>query len=146
MVLARRPATRGCRVQWDAEAGDPLSTSGKSVVWGENQRLMVPKDGQGKQVIIGSRQTEVRRSLMAVKPMTQLGQWAWFGPDRAFVSNINIGRVMPYESTPNGWNLTVELEGPMSPKGSCKTIMNNVWNTSRTLTMLVEYLTRSNRC
>ena len=47
---------------------------------------------------------------MAVKPMTQQGQGVCFGPDRAFAYKIETGRVIP--STPNGWNLTVELEAP----------------------------------
>ena len=47
---------------------------------------------------------------MAVKPMTQQGQWVCFGSDRAFAYKIETGRVLPFESTPNGWNLTVELE------------------------------------
>ena len=49
---------------------------------------------------------------MAVKPMTQPGPWVCFGPDRAFAYKTETGRVMPCESTPNGWNLTVELEAP----------------------------------
>ena len=47
---------------------------------------------------------------MAVKPMTQQGQWVCFGSDRAFAYRIETGRVLPFESTPNGWNLTFELE------------------------------------
>ena len=59
-----------------------------------------------------SRQAEVRRPLMAVKPMTRGGQWVGFGPDRAFAYTTDTGRVIPFESTPNEWNLTVELEAP----------------------------------
>ena len=49
---------------------------------------------------------------MAVKPMTQQGQWGCFGLFRAFADKIESVRVIPFESTPNGWNLTVELEAP----------------------------------
>ena len=47
---------------------------------------------------------------MAVKPMTAQGQWVCFGPDRAFAYKIETGRVIQFESTPTGWNLTMEPE------------------------------------
>ena len=47
-----------------------------------------------------SRIAEVRRPLMAVKPMTQQGQWVCFGPDRAFAYKIESGRVIPFTNTP----------------------------------------------
>ena len=37
---------------------------------------------------------------MAVKPMTQQGQWVCFGPDRAFAVKLVTGRAIPFESTP----------------------------------------------
>ena len=49
---------------------------------------------------------------MAVKQMTAQGQWVCFGPDRAFAYKIDTDRVIPFESTSTGWNLTVELEEP----------------------------------
>ena len=49
---------------------------------------------------------------MAVKPMTAQGQWVCFGPDRAFAYKIETGRVIFFESTPTGWNSTMELEAP----------------------------------
>ena len=49
---------------------------------------------------------------MAGKPMTQQGQWVCFWPHRAFTNTTDIGRAKPLESTPNGWNLTFELEAP----------------------------------
>ena len=104
-VPARHPATRGYRCHWDAEAGVQHSTAGKSVVWDERHRLLVSKDAEGELMTIESRQAEVRRPLMAVKPMTQQGQWVCFGPDRALAT----GRVIPFESTPSGWNLRVEF-------------------------------------
>ena len=58
------------------------------------------------------RQATVRRPLLAVKPMTAQGQWVCFGPDRAFAYKIETGNVMPFESIPTGWNLTMELEAP----------------------------------
>ena len=88
------------------------STAGKSVVWDEGRRLLVSNDTEGKLVTIESRQAEVRRPLMAVKPMTQQGQWVCFGPDDAFAYKVETGRVIPFESTPNGCNLTAELEAP----------------------------------
>ena len=72
----------------------------------------VSKDTECKPTTIESRQAEVRRPLMAVKPMTQQGQWVSFGPGGAFAYTIDTGRVIPFESTLNGWNLTVELEAP----------------------------------
>ena len=84
MVPARHPASRGYRCHWDAEAGVQFSTAGKSVVWDGGRRLLVSKDTEGKLITIESRQAEVRTPLMAVKPMTQQGQWICFGPDRAF--------------------------------------------------------------
>ena len=54
------PATRGYRVHWDAEAGVPHSIASKSVVWDEGRRLLVSQDGEGKPLIIESRQAEVR--------------------------------------------------------------------------------------
>ena len=44
--------------------------------------------------------------------MTQQRQWFCFGPDRAFAYKTQTGRIITFESTPNGWNLTVELEAP----------------------------------
>ena len=75
MVPARHPATRGYRCHWDAEAGVPYSTAGKSVVWDEGRRLLVTKDTEGKPMTIKSRQAEVRRPLML--PKTHQGRWVW---------------------------------------------------------------------
>ena len=82
------------------------------------------KDAEGKLMTIESRQAEVRRPLMAVKPMTQQGQWVCFGPDRAFAYNIETGRVIPFESTPNGGNLTVELEAPNDAHSKLQEVMD----------------------
>ena len=112
VVPARHPATRIYRCHWDTKAGVQHSTAGKSVVWHQGRILLVSKDTEGKLVTIESGQAEVRRPLMAVKPMTQQGQWVCFGLDRAFTFKIEIGKVIPFESAPNGWNLTVELEAP----------------------------------
>ena len=68
------------------------------------------KQATGEPVMIESRQATVRRPLMAVNPRTAQGQWVCFGPDRAFAYKIDTGRVIPFESTPTGWNLTMELE------------------------------------
>ena len=62
-----------CRVHWDAEAGVPVTSAGKFVVWDDGRRLLVPKDGECKPVVIESRQTEV-----AMKSMTQRGHWVCF--------------------------------------------------------------------
>ena len=101
VVPTRYPATRGYGCHWTTEAGVPYPIAGKYVVWEE-----------GKPRTIESRQAEVSRSVMVVEPMTQQGQWSCFGPDRAFAYQIDTGRVIPFESTSNGWNLTVELEAP----------------------------------
>ena len=78
VVLARHPATRGYRCLCDAAAGAQYSTAGKSVVWDEGWRLLVSKDPQGRLLTIESRQADVRKPLMAVKAMTQQGQWGLF--------------------------------------------------------------------
>ena len=112
-VPARHPATRGYRCHWDAEAGVSCSTAGKSVGWVEGRRFFVSKDTEGKPMTIESRPAKVRRLVMAVKPKTPQGQWVCVG-------HIDTGSVIPYESTPNGWNFTVELEAPNTPAASCK--------------------------
>ena len=48
-----------------------------------------------------------------------------FGPDRAF------GRVIPFESTPNGWNLTVELEAPNDVNCKLQEIMDIMMTENR---------------
>jgi hypothetical protein len=112
VVPKTHPATRGYNVHRDAESGVPYSTAGKSFVWDEGRRVLVAKQPSGEILTIDSRQAQVRRPLMAVKPMTQQGQWVCFGPDRAFAYKIDTGRIIPFEPTPTGWNLTVELEAP----------------------------------
>ena len=93
VVLARHHPTSVYRRHWDVEAGVPYSTAGKSVVWDEGQRLRVSKDTQGKRMTIESRQAEVRRPLMIVKPTTRQGQWVCFGFDRAVAYTMDTGRV-----------------------------------------------------
>ena len=100
VVPARQPATRGYRCHWDAEAGVQYSTTGKTVVWDEGRRLLVSKDTEGKLMTSESRQPEARRPLMAVKPMTQQGQWVCFGLDRAFAYKIETGRVIHLRARP----------------------------------------------
>ena len=112
VVPGNHPAARGYRGHWDSGAGVPYSTAGKSMVWDEGRRLLVAKQATGEPIMIESRQGTVRRPLMAVKPMTAQGQWVFFGPDRAFAYKIETGRVIPFEPTPTGWNLTMELEAP----------------------------------
>ena len=112
VIPPSHPAARGYKVHWDAETGVPYSTAGKSMVWDEGRRILVAKQATGEPMTIDSRQVEVRRPLMAVKPMTEKGQWVCFGPDRAFAYKIDTGRVIPSEPTETGWNLTVELEAP----------------------------------
>ena len=104
VVPAIHPTTQGYRVHWDAEAGVPDSTAGKSGVW--------TKVDVCQPLIIDSRQTEVRRPLMVVKPMTQQVPLVCFGSDRASAYQLDMGRVIPFESAPNGWNITVELDAP----------------------------------
>ena len=82
------------------------------------------KDAEGKLVTIESRQAEVTRPLMAVKPMTQQGQWVRFGPDRALAYKIETGTVIPFEITPDGWNLTVELGAPNDANSKLQEIMD----------------------
>ena len=82
------------------------------------------KDTEGKPMTIESRYAEVRRCLVAVKPMTQHRQWVCFGPDRSFAYNMEIGRVIHFESTPNGWNLTIELEATNDAKSKLQEVMD----------------------
>ena len=63
---------------------------------------------------------------MAVKPMTQQGLWVCFGPDRAFAYKIEICRVTPFESTPNGWNLSVKLRAPNDANSKLQEVMDMV--------------------
>ena len=68
---------------------------------------------------------------MAVKPIAQQGQWVCFGPDRAFAYKTEIGPVIPFESTPNGWNLTVELEAPNDANSKLLGIMDTMMTEKR---------------
>ena len=126
------------RQRAEPQAGVPYSTAGKSVVWDEGRRLLVSKDTEGKSMTIESRQAEVRRPLMAVKPMTQQGQWVCFGLARAFAYKTDTGRAIPFESTPNGWNLTVELGAPKR--------RNSVCNRRKSRTHEEDRVTQSNTC
>ena len=115
VVPARHPATpamMGYKCHQDVESGVQYSTASKSVVWGEGLRLTMSEDKEGKLMTIESRQAEVRRPLMAAKPMTPQGQWVCFGLDREFAYTIETGRIIPFESTPNGWNITVGCKAP----------------------------------
>ena len=85
---------------------------------------VVSKDTEGTLMTIESRQAEVRRPLMAVKPMTQQRQCVCFGPDRAFAHKMETRRVTSFESTPNGWILTVELEAPNDANNKLQEIMD----------------------
>ena len=44
----------------------------------EGRRLLVSKDPEDRPMMMESRVAEVRRPLMAVKPMTQQRQWVCF--------------------------------------------------------------------
>ena len=107
----RQITSRGCRCHWNAEAGVQYSTAGKSVVWDEGRRLLVSKDTKGKLMTIESRQAEEQ-------------QWVCFGPGRAFTYKMETGRVIPFESTPNGRNLTLELEAPNDANIKLQEIMD----------------------
>ena len=56
--------------------------------------------------------------------MAQQGHCVCFGPDRAFAYKKKTGRVIPFESSPNGWNLTVELEAPNDANSKLQEIMD----------------------
>ena len=103
-------ASSNTRIQMPLERGSRSTLLyGKSVMWDEG-RLLVSKDAESRLTTIKSRQTQVKKPLIALKPTTPQGQWVCFGSDRAFAYTIETRRVIPFESTPNGWNLTVELE------------------------------------
>ena len=46
-----------------------------------------------------------------------------FRPDRAFAYSIETGRVVPFESTPHGWNHTVGLEAPNDANSESQEVM-----------------------
>ena len=92
--------------------------------WLKGRRLLVSTYTEGKLMTIESRQAEMRRALMAVKLMTQQGQRVCFGPDRAFAYKMETGRVIPFESTPNGWNFTVEHEAPNDANRQLQEVRN----------------------
>ena len=73
---------------------------------------------------VASRQAEVRRPLMAVKPMTQQGQRVCFDPGRAFANKIHTARGIPSETTPDAWNYTVELEAPSDANRKLREVMD----------------------
>ena len=58
--------------------------------------------------------------------MTQQGQWVCVWPDSAFAHKIEIGRVIPFENTPDGWYLTVELEAPDDANRKLQEIMDTM--------------------
>ena len=107
VVPARYPATRGYSCHWDAEAGVPYPTAGKSVVLDAGRRLLVTKDTEGKPMTIESQ-----------------GQWVCLVPDRAFAYEIETGRVIPFESTPNEWNVTIELDVPNDANSKLHEVMD----------------------
>ena len=43
-----------------------------------------------------------------------------------FAYKIETGRVIPFESTPNGWNLTVELEAPNDANSKLQEVMHTM--------------------
>ena len=52
---------------------------------------------------------------MAVKEMTEVddgGQWVVFGPGVGFAYHPGQDRKVEFESTPTGWDLTVDLSAP----------------------------------
>ena len=147
-------ASSNARVQMSLGRGSrsTVSTAGKSVAWDEGRRLLVCKDREGKLTTIESRQAEVRKRLMAVKPMTQQRQWVCFGPDRAFAYKIETGRVTPFESTPNGLNITVEIEAPNDANNKLQDIMDimmtekRLERTEKIKTHDGDRFTSSNKC
>ena len=86
--------------------------------------MLVSKAAEGKLMTIESRLAEVQRPLMAVKHVTQHGQWVCFGPDRAFAIKIETGRVIPFQSTINGWNLPPEVEAPNDANTQLQEVMD----------------------
>ena len=68
---------------------------------------------------------------MAVKPKTQPGQWVCFGPDRAFACKKKTFRVISFESTPNGWNLTVEFEAPKDANSKLQEVKDTMMTEKR---------------
>ena len=81
---------------------------------------------------------------MAVKPMTAQGQWVCFGPDRALAYKIDTGRVIPFESTPTGWNLTVELEAPENANKKLQEAMDTKIAKMKTILKDLDSITKYN--
>ena len=75
-------------------------------MWDEGRRLLVSPDTEGKPMTIESRPAEMRRSLIAVQPMTQQGQWVCFGPD--------------LKARPTDGTSQLNLKHQPTPTASCK--------------------------
>ena len=88
---------------------------------------------------------------MAVKPITQRGKWVCVEHDRAFAHKTDTGRVVPLESTHNGWNLTVAFEAQNDANWKLKEVMETMsaettFGTDRKSIRRVDFFMQSNGC
>ena len=60
------------------------------------------------------------RSVLRLWLWREKSRW----PDRAVANKIETGSVIPFESTPLGWNLTVELEAPNDANSELQEVMD----------------------
>ena len=105
-------------------------------------------DGECKLAIIESRQAE--RSATTCGGGENNDTTRTVGMFCPFLLPIDIGRVIPFESTSNGWNFTVELEAPSDATWKLQESMDimsaePLWKTTRKSVIRMEYLMQSNR-
>ena len=97
----------------------PCSTAGD-----EGRRLIVAKDTEGKPMTTESRQAEVRRLLMLVKPITRTaGQFRSGSCVR--IQNGRWQNDTNRKHTPNGWNPTVDFETPNDAHRNLQEVMDH---------------------
>ena len=136
VVSPDHPATRGYKTHWDSQAGTTYSTAGKSTVEDEGMRLLVAKTPAGP-AALSTRKAKVRRPLMSVKDMTNKGQWVVFGPPGGFCYQPKLKRLVNFDNTPTGWDLTVELEAPAEANRRLEEYVE-VKEAERTIDMVAE--------
>ena len=111
VVPTNHPATRGYLVHKDSLLGCAYSTAGRDKVYDQGKRNLCTLDETGKPMAIERRKVDCRRPLMAVTEMTDCGRWVCFGPQRqGFSFDPRTGQKIEFTPTPDGWDLTMELE------------------------------------
>ena len=112
VVPSKHPAARGYVVHRDSLTGTEYTTAGTSTVKDEGKRVLCAQGDGPEPLVIPSRKAPCRRPLLAVKDLTNKGQWVVFGPTKAFAYQPQGGRVTKFDNTPSGWNWTLKLDAP----------------------------------